>query len=343
MATIRDVAKKAGVSMTSVSHVINETRFVAPEMKKRILKAMNDLNYRPNLLAQSLRRKQTLTLGLILPDITNPYFAEIARDVEDACFEHGYSVIICNADQDFATEFRYAEVLAAKQVDGTILVNVGIDPSGSENKGRVAPWSDVASNPSMPFIMLDREIPELSTDSIQADNTLGGCLAGTHLLELGHRNIACIAGPQSIYPSDNRLVGFRSALREAGIELDDSRILRGDFRSESGYRIALSMMEWPIFPTAVFAFNDLMAFGAITAFSEHGLNVPKDVSVIGYDNIDASRYFNPRLTTVTQPHREMGRMAVERLIERIADKALPVRTFHLEPHLVIRNSTAQLQ
>lgn len=330
MSTIRDVAERAGVSMTSVSHVINETRFVAPGLKRRILDAMNDLNYRPNVLAQSLRRKQSLTLGLILPDLTNPYFAEIARDVEDASFEHGYSVIICNADQDFDTESRYAEVLTAKQVDGTILVNVGINPTGN-----------VASILTMPFIMLDREIPDQPTDSIQADNTLGGYIVGSYLFSIGHRSFACIAGPEIVYPSDNRLMGFRNALQEAGIVLDDSRILRGDFRSESGYRLALPMPDWNPPPTAIFAFNDLMAFGAVTALSERGLNVPADVSVVGYDNVEAACYFNPRLTTVAQPHREMGKMAVEKLIERIADKSLPGRMFHLKPHLVIRNSTAR--
>ena len=327
MATIRDVAEKARVSVTSVSHVINESRFVAPELRKRVLDAMRELNYRPNRLAQSLRRKRSLTLGLILPDITNPYFAEIARHVEDSCFERGYSLIICNSDRDFSMECRYAEVLADKQVDGTILVNAGVNPSGSVTL-------------QMPFIMLDRELPDLLTDSIQANNAEGGYLAALHLLSLGHRNFACIAGPKIVRPSDNRLVGFKKALENAKLSLDESHILRGDFRSQSGYELALSILDWDPLPTAIFVFNDLMAFGAITALSERGLRVPDDISVVGYDNIEQAGYFNPQLTTVAQPHREMGKMAVEKLIERIADKTLPGRTFHLLPHLVTRNSTA---
>lgn len=327
MATIRDVAEKAGVSATSVSHVINESRFVAPELQKRVWEAMRELNYRPNRLAQSLRRKCSLTLGLIIPDITNPYFAEIARHVEASCFKRGYSVIICNSDRDFAMECRYAEVLADKQVDGTILVNAGVNPSG-------------AVELPMPFIMLDRELPGVLTDSIQADNAEGGYLAAAHLLELGHRHFACITGPKIVRPSDNRLLGFRKAIENAGLSFEESRVLRGDFRPESGYQLALSMLDWDPAPTAIFAFNDLMAFGAITALSERGLNVPGDVSVIGYDNIEQAAYFNPQLTTVAQPHREMGEMAVEKLIERISDKKLPGRTFHLLPHLVSRHSTA---
>jgi DNA-binding LacI/PurR family transcriptional regulator len=159
-------------------------------------------------------------------------------------------------------------------------------------------------------------------------------------LSLGHRCFACIAGPEVIQPGDNRLVGFKKALGEAGVLLDDSRILRGDFRSESAYRLALDILEWDTAPTAIFTFNDLMAFGAITALSERGIRVPEDVSVVGYDNIEQASYFNPRLTTVAQPHREMGEMAVAKLIERIADKNLPARTFHLSPCLVTRNSTA---
>jgi LacI family transcriptional regulator len=326
---MRDVAQKAGVSITSVSHVINKTRFVAPGLKKRIFDAMRDLHYRPNRLAQGLRNKRSFTLGLILPDITNPYFAEIARDIENASFKQGYSIIICNSDQDSATESRYMEVLTDKQVDGVILVDVG-----SRSPKALAPLS------TMPLIMLDREVPELPTDSIQADNAEGGRVAAEHLLSLRHRRFACIAGPEVIQPGDNRLVGFKEALEKAGAILDESQILRGDFRSESAYRLALEILEWKTMPTAIFAFNDLMAFGAITALSERGMRVPEDISVVGYDNIEQASYFNPRLTTVAQPHREMGEMAVAKLIERIAEKDLPARVFHLSPCLVTRNSTA---
>ncbi len=328
MATIRDVAERAGVSVTSVSHVVNKSRIVTPELREKVLSAMKELNYRPNLMARSLRRKHSFTLGLILPDITNPYFAEIARHIEDASFEHGYSLIICNSDQDFSLESRYAQVLADKQVDGTILVSAGVNPSNS-----------VAPILSMPFIMLDRELPQLPTDSIQSDNFQGGFLAASHLLSLNHRDFVCIVGPKNIHPSYNRLEGFRKALAEEGLHLDESALLQGDFSSESGYRQGKALLERNQLPTAIFAFNDLMAFGAITALAEHGISVPEEVSVIGYDDINQSSYFSPRLTTVAQPHHEMGKMAVEKLLERIADKDLPGRTFHFSPRLVLRNST----
>jgi LacI family transcriptional regulator len=331
MATIRDVAEKAGVSVTSVSHVVNESRFVTPGLKTKILNAMKELDYRPNIVAQSLRRKRSFTLGLIIPDIVNPYFAEIARHVEDASFDHGYSLIICNSDQDFSMESRYAQVLADKQVDGAILVSAGTNPAKS-----------VAPALSIPFIMLDRELPNLHrpTDSIQSDNLKGGYLVASHLLSLEHRDFACITGLQNIHPSCRRLEGFRKALEEADLHLDDERILQGDFRPESGYRCALAIMQWRPRPTAIFAFNDLMAFGAITALYEKGIRVPEDISVVGYDNIEQSSYFAPRLTTVAQPHHEMGRMAVEKLLERIANKNLADRVFHISPRLVLRSSTA---
>jgi LacI family transcriptional regulator len=329
ISTIRDVAEQASVSITTVSHVINGTRKVSSELQDRVLQAMADLDYRPNRVARSLRKNESLTIGIVVPDSTNPFFAEVARSAEVAAFEQGYSVILCNSDGDPNKEDRYIQVLMEKRVDGIIFVSVGGD---SERLRRI-------QDQQIPLIVVDREVPGVEVDLVLADNAHGGWLATNHLIQRGHQRIGCIAGPSEVTPSAERLVGFRRAMSESGLTVDESLVEKGDFQFESGYAIASKWLAHPNPPTALFCCNDLMAVGAIHAASELGLSVPAQVAVVGFDNVLLASYFQPGLTTVAQSCDIMGERAAELLIARIQDPdRLPDRHL-LDVELVIRQST----
>jgi LacI family transcriptional regulator len=330
MVTIREVAEKAGASVTTVSHVINETRHVSDEVRLRVLHAMKELNYRPNALARSLRMGQTHTLALILPDSSNPFFADVGRSVEDAAFQLGYSVILCNTQGDPRREDLYVDVLDKKQVDGIIFVATG---------EQVASLQFLRSR-AMPVVVVNRDLANIDVDLIFTDNFQGGYLATCHLLALGHTRIACIAGPSDLTLGADRVDGYRRALEEAGLPYEESLVRAGDYKPASGFRVTSELLARRDRPTAIFACNDLMAIGALRAAVEAGCRVPGDLSVIGFDDIELARFTNPPLTTIAQDKTEIGSQAVRRLVEQITAKNNG--TFHrsiLATSLVQRAST----
>jgi len=329
MTTIREVAQRAGVSYATVSHVINKTRFVSDETRTRVLSAMSELNYRPNALARSLRIGETHTIGLILPDSANPFFAEIARSIEDRAFKLGYSVILCNTERDTHREQLYVDVLSKRQVDGIIFVATG-DQADSLN---------FLIDQDMPVVLIDRDLPNIEVDAVLTDNQQGGYLATRHLIQRGHRRIACIAGPSHITPSAERVTGYLQALAEAGIPYDESLILGGDYHPASGQQVAATLLAHDFPPTAIFALNDLMAMGALRAAAEAGLRVPQDLGIIGYDDIEFASFTNPPLSTIAQPKDEVGSQATEILVKRITEKTNAKRRLVLPPTLIIRGST----
>jgi LacI family transcriptional regulator, galactose operon repressor len=331
MTTIREVAESAGVSYATVSHVINNTRLVSQETRERVLAAMDALNYHPNELARSLRQGKTHTIGLVLPDSANPFFAEISRGIEDEAFKKGYSVFLCNTELDTQRELFYVDVLSKKQVDGIIFVAAG-DQADS---------LDFLLRRSMPVVMIDRNVPNVEVDAVLTDNQLGGFLATRHLIELGHKRIACIAGPSSITPSAERMIGYRRALEEAGLSYDENLILRGDYHAQSGLDITHSILTMNPRPTAIFALNDLMALGALRAAAEANYSVPRDLAVVGYDDLELAQFTNPPLTTIAQPKKEIGAQAVYLLVDRIAQKGRPTSRLVLAPELIIRRSTKE--
>ena len=332
MITIREVAESAGVSYATVSHVINNTRLVSQETRERVLAAMDALNYRPNALARSLRQGKTNTIGLVLPDSANPFFAEISRGIEDEAFKKGYSVFLCNTELDTQRELFYVDVLSKKQVDGIIFVAAG-DQADS---------LDFLLRRNMPVVMIDRDVPNVEVDAVLTDHQLGGFLATHHLLELGHKRIACIAGPSSITPSAERITGYRKALGEAGIAYDENLVIRGDYHAQSGLEITHSILKMNPRPTAIFALNDLMALGALRAAAEANCSVPGDLAIVGYDDLEIAHFTNPPLTTIAQPKKEIGAQAVNLLIDRMSRKSRPPSRIVLPPQLVVRRSTQSL-
>jgi len=329
MPTIKEVAAHAGVSSATVSHVLNNTRYVSEPVRELVHNAMLELGYRPNALARSLRSGKTHTLGLILPDSANPFFAEIGRAIETAAFGYGFSVILCNTENDIEKERMYTEVLENKQVDGIIFV-----ASGDHRESLLQ-----IMNNGLPIVVVDRELGQLEVDTVTTDNYSGGMVATQHLLALGHREIACITGPSNINPSAERVTGYRSALLQADISIDETLIMRGNFNPESGYECAMGLFQRNPRPTAIFSCNDMMSIGVIRAASQLGLRIPQDVSIVSFDNIDLASYTTPPLTTVEQPKREIGAMAIGMILERMKNPELQVRRNVIPTRLIIRGST----
>jgi LacI family transcriptional regulator len=337
MTNIKDVAEKAGVSITTVSHVINKTRYVSDDLCSRVYDAMETLNYRPNTLARSLRSGRSRTIGLVIPDISNLFFAEISRKIEDKGFEYGYSVILCNTDDDREKEKRYIDVLLEKQVDGIIFISAGTEKQNIFKQLEM----------DIPIVVADRDIPSLTSDVVLIDNHEGGYDATHYLITLNHKRIACITGPSLTTPSALRVEGYKHALKDAGIPIDESLIRQGDFRYESGEICMRDLLNNPEPPTAVFVCNDMMALGAIRAIQEYGKKIPEQISLVGFDNIPLSKTAYPALTTMAQPIGDMAEMAVDLLVDRIQIKQKLKRNHEIEPdfkrmvlkaHLIERES-----
>ncbi|TGP21944.1 MULTISPECIES: substrate-binding domain-containing protein [unclassified Mesorhizobium] len=329
MTTIADVARYAGVSVATVSHVMNRTRHVEPETAERVRAAITALRYSPNSLARSLRRGETKTIGLLLPDNSNPFFASVARQIEDAGFVAGYTVILCNSDGSAEKEERYLSVLMAKQIDGLIF-------AGSSDHARVF----ASLSAAVPAVLLDREIHSVNVDSVLVDHDHGGYLAGRHLVGLGHKRIGVIGGPRDSSSSPARLRGFTRALEEAGLALPPSSVVDSDYHFAGGRLAMERLLEQAPEITAVFACNDLMAMGAITALRSRGLRVPDDMSLIGFDDIPYAVTTWPPLTTIAQPVEKIGTRAVSLLLERVVEPEAPSRREVLTPVLVERESCA---
>jgi LacI family transcriptional regulator len=330
MATMKQVAERAGVSTSTVSHVINNTRVVSEDVRLRVLAIIDEMRYIPSAVARSLKNDRTHTIGMMVPNNSNPYFAELIQGIEDAAFKVGYNIILCNAYDDPKKQAAYLRVLMQKRIDGLILV-----ASGSDEELAV-----LLHNQPVPVVLVDREVAGVEADFIEADHETGGYDATRYLLGLGHRDIACVSGPIGLPPSRDRVTGYLRALSEAGVPFQPDYLVHSDFTSEGGFLAFQQLLLMTKPPTAIFASNDLMAIGGICAASEALVHVPRQLSVIGYDDIALASYSTPPLTTMAQPKYQMGQLITNVLIDRIAGGHLPLRRELLKTSLVERQSTA---
>jgi LacI family transcriptional regulator len=330
MATIKQVAALAGVSFTTVSHVLNKTRPVSEDARVRVLDAVEKLRYVPSALARSLKSSITGTIGLIIPNNTNPYFSEVARGIEDSCYAAGYSVILCNSDDDPVKQRDYLNVLLTKRCDGLIVAAL------AQTDGKLLREMKV------PAVLLDRAPKDMVIDTVDVDNVAGGALAAGHFLDLGRQRIACIGGPENIDISRQRIEGFRSALTAGGLQPDDRHYVYSDFTSNGGYASANRLLSLPASdrPDAIFCCNDLMAIGALRAAAEHRVAVPEMLAIVGFDDIDLARFVHPALTSVAQNTRMLGRLTAQCLLARIADPSLSRQQHTIAPELHIRGSSS---
>lgn len=330
--TIKDIAKKANVSITTVSRVLNnKTEGIGEETRKRVLDIIEELDYRPNTIARSMVTKQTNTIGLIIPDIRNPFFPELVRGVEDFANDAEYSVFLCNTDGSIKREVEALRLMKEKNVDGIVFTY-----SHATTKH---PFQSLVHRHRIPVVLLDRGLDGEIYSGVYTDNEKAGYIATKHLIDLSHVQIGCITGPEHVQNSKDRLKGYMKALKRAGIPIDHRRIVSGDYQLEGGYRAAKALLEKG-HVTAIFAFNDLMAFGVYQAAAEMGVAIPDDLSVVGFDNLKYNRLLQPKLTTIEQPTYEMGKTATELLLQQIREsKRVKTQTIYLDPSLIIRNST----
>ncbi|MCX7720053.1 MAG: substrate-binding domain-containing protein [Dictyoglomus thermophilum] len=336
MVTIKDVAKKAGVSVMTVSRVINGSKNVKESTREKVLRTIEELGYVPNSVARSLILNKTLTIGLVISDITNPFFTTIARGVEDTAISKHFTVILCNTDEDPEKEMMYAEVLARSKVDGVIYASAS---------GKKAPLKSLFLK-KIPIVLIDRTIEGVNDlDIVRGDSVLGAYLLTKHLIDLGHRRIGIIVGSHFISTARDRVEGYKKALNEANIPIDESLIKINEnskFSKEDGYRLTKELLNLENPPTAIFGGNNLMAVGALLAIRERGLEIPEDISLVSFDDIESLSEVYPFLTVVKQPAYTMGVIATEILIRRIEnrDKIKEKREILLTPELIIRKSTA---
>ncbi|GAB1489363.1 MAG TPA: LacI family DNA-binding transcriptional regulator [Opitutaceae bacterium] len=330
MVSLTDVAKLAGISIATVSRAISHPEKLAPETLTRVKAAMAELNYRPNRVARRLRQRsgRRHLLGLIIPDIQNPFFAEIARGVEDVAYANEFAVMLCNSDENLKKEAFYLGVMQSESVDGIIL------PPINDHDPAIIRLAAAG----MPIVSVDRSLVNSSIDKVEVDNRQGAFEAVDHLLRLGHKRVAMIAGRQNVSTSRERRLGYEDALAAHNIPLREDYIRTGDYKQASGHALADELLTRAPRPTALFVSNNLMTVGAMEAIHKRGLRIPEDVAIIGFDDLPWAEALDPPLTVVRQPAYEVGRSAAELLLKRLSDPSAPAAWLRLRPKLILRSS-----
>ena len=326
--TMHQIAESAGVSIGTVSNVINGSLSVRENLRQRVLGAIRSLGYMPNQLSRGLRLNRTKIMGMIVPDITNPFFPSVVRGVEDIAYENSYRLILCNTDDDPQKEISYLNDLWSFLPAGVLIIP--------------AMGSTISSNAGTPMVCLDRVPEGWKGDVVVVANYKGAYEAAKHIIRMGHRQIAIISGPLHLTNARERLEGFCSALREAGIAIDPEYVQEGRFDRASGHTCTTRLLRMLPRPTAIFAANDLMALGALSAVWECKLTCPDDISIVGFDGLDITEFSDPALTVVCQPGYQLGRTAARLLLSRISGDDGPARKIVLATELKIRNSVSSV-
>ncbi|HHF2879255.1 TPA: substrate-binding domain-containing protein [Vibrio diabolicus] len=335
MATMKDIAKLAGVSTSTVSHVINKTRFVSEEISARVNNAAKELNYyAPSALARSLKVNRTKTIGMLVTTSTNPFFGEVVKGVERSCYQKGYSLILCNTEGDNERMRQSINTLLQKRVDGLILMCSSLEGERIDVFERY---------PDIPVVVMDWGPMLFTSDKIQDNSLRGGYLAAKYLIDCGHTEIGCITGPLIKHQAQMRYEGYKRAMNEAGLEFNANWIIESDFECEGGYQAFMKMAQRGTLPSSIFVSNDMMAMGVINAANELNIKVPEQISIIGYDDIHIAKFMSPSLTTIHQPKYRLGQAAVETLVRKLDDKSTEAQVVQLEPTLVERKSVKILK
>lgn len=329
--TINDIAEMTNLSKATISRVLNDKPDVSEQARKKVMDVITEHNYNPNSVARGLALKKTHTIGLILPDITNPFFPELARGVENKAKEYGYSVILSDINNDNSELPTTVTILRNKQVDGIVIVQ----------------WSNVFSeeieevlnHDAFPIVAIDRDD---DTSYVSFDNEASSRMAVSYLIKHGHKRIAHITGDLKTLSGINRLKGYRSSLVEHDIAFDDSLVYEGTYIQQTGYNGLHQIMESKKRPTAIFAANDMIAIGIYDAAAEMGIRIPEDLSVIGHDDISFASILRPKLTTVVVPRYELGVSCMEVLFTMMNRRNSEPKTYRLEPKLAIRDSVKAL-
>lgn len=321
MATISEVAKRAGVSVATVSRVLNNKGYVHEDTRKAVVQAIADLEYKPNNVARSLFKKTSKMIGFVIPDITNPFFPQLVRAIEDVMYPAGYTTILYNSDEQLEHEVEFIEGMTAKYTDGFIVVSNSLK------------WEHLQQL-SVPVIALDRHIDE-RLSSVIIDNYDGARKALEYMIQRGCKTIAHLAGPSDVFTSSERKRAYEDVMRERGLPI---LLKQGHYELQKGMVTTMQLLEEHPEIDGVFAANDVMAIGALKAAARLGVEVPKDISFMGFDGVQWGETVTPELTTMQQPIYEMGKKAAEMLLARIQDSKVPVEHHVMETSLKVRNS-----
>lgn len=316
MITVKDIAKATGVSATTVSRVINNSGYVGEKTKRKVEKALNDLNYKPNALARSLVSQRSNSIALIHQDIGTVFFAKLVNGIQEEIHRAGYQLIICNSNQNIQQETDYLKMVQENRVAGILIIPVAMHN----------PELAVMVKQRFPVVTIARQVDDVAVDSVVADNLGGSYTCIQHLVKLGHKRIGIINGPQTTSTGRDRWLGVKRAFEEFNIPYSAELIRESAFTIKSGFNETLALLKLPERPTAIFAANNLMAAGVLQALRAEGLSVPDDMSVVGFegfDDLDFGLIINPALTANIHPSREMGRVGVRLLLAKIAEKSEP--------------------
>jgi DNA-binding LacI/PurR family transcriptional regulator len=330
MANMKEIARIAGVSLGTVSHVLNGSAVVREPLRKRVMAAVDAIGYQPSQLARGLRRDKTNMIGMIIPDVTNPFFPAVVRGAEDVAFTNGYRLVLCNTDNDHAKEIAHLNELRTYLPSGLIVI-----PS---NFSDLTVQAEYYRKSGAAVVCVDRLPKDWDGDSVTADNEHGAYEATNYLLRQGHKQLAIITGPRHLTNAQQRLKGFRRALHEKKIQIHPEYIQEASFDRHGGYAKTLLLLNMIPRPTVIFAGNDMIAFGALLAFREAGVRCPEDVSLIGFDDLDLAEMTSPALSSVSQPGYQMGTTAASILIERVRGDHGPAKHVVLKTALRVRDS-----
>jgi LacI family transcriptional regulator len=331
--TIKDIANLSGVSKSTVSRVINKKKYVSKKNREKVLSIINELGYIPDNIARSLITKKTYTIGLMIPDITNPFYSETAKIIENTIRKLGYSLIICNTENRHDLQNKYIDILEQKRVDGIIFGSVRINDSNINN----------LSAQGLPYITYHRKLENKNSNYVISDDTIGIKIAVKHLVDLGHKNIAYISGPTEFSTGINRLKGFIEARNIFNLNNSNNLIREGGYSEYQSWQVTKEIINLTPRPSAIIAANDLMAISALDCILHHGLSVPKDISLIGYDNINLASHARIQLTTISIDKKDMAKKTANLLIKEIINKKNSSKLIQikLKPKLIVRKTTMQ--
>jgi len=330
MITISDVARHAGVSTMTVSRVINRSGYTSAPTRLRVERAVAHLGYVPNALARQLRSKRSKTLALLITDITNPFFTSVARGAEDVAGDHGFGLLFCNTDESEEKEIEYVSMLIQRQVDGVLLVPASLS---SRSMGLLRARA-------VPVVVVDRRVRAAGVDVVRGDSEGGAYQLIRHLLSLGHRRIAVLAGARSVSTTLDRVAGYRRAFVEAGLKPDRDLVRYGGYHAAEGYEMAMGVLAMRRPPSAIFAVNNFIAAGALAAARTMGRRVPDDLSIVAFDDLPTNWLADPFLTVAAQPAYELGQRAAELLLERLeGDGKRRARSIVLPTEVIVRRSS----
>jgi LacI family transcriptional regulator len=334
MANMKQVAKIAGVSLGTVSHVLNGSATVREPLRRRVLEAVESVGYQPSQLARGLRRDKTNIIGMIIPDVTNPFFPAVVRGAEDVAFHSGYRLVLCNTDNNHTKELVHLNELRTFLPAGLVVI-----PS---NFSDLTAQATSYRKSGTAVVCVDRLPPSWKGDSVTVAQQEGGRRATEYLIRLGHQQIATITGPLHLTNAEQRLAGYKLALEQAGLSFSPEYVQESTFDRQGGYSKTQILLRLVPRPTAIFAGNDMIALGVLQAIREFGLRCPDDISIIGFDNLEFCELTDPPLSSVHQSGYQLGSRAVELLLQRVAQKDVPEQHVILETELRVRQSVAPL-